>query len=129
MSDFLRQYLTVAIFATMAIIAMLAAVIAAFFYLRVIVVMYMSGDPEPVAAPDGDPSDAALVAEALLAGSGGTATATTTDPATDVATRNRVAIPLGAGVALAICLAFTIGAGLLPEPLLDFARHATLLKP
>ena len=46
-----------------------------------------------------------------------------------MSTRTRVAIPLGAGVALALCLAFTVGAGLLPEPLLDFARHATLLKP
>jgi NADH-quinone oxidoreductase subunit N len=98
----------------LAIIAMVAAVIAAFFYLRVIVVMYMSGDPD-------DEADEAVL-ETTTAGDGG-------GVGVAVATRNKVAIPVGAGVALGLCLAFTIGAGLLPEPLLDFARHATLLMP
>jgi NADH-quinone oxidoreductase subunit N len=101
-----------------AVIAMVAAVIAAFFYLRVIVVMYMYGDAETAPAAAGVSAEAA---EGVAAGGVATATAT--------AINTRVAIPLGAGVALALCLAFTIGAGLLPEPLLDFARHATLLKP
>ncbi len=110
-----------------AVIAMLAAVIAAFFYLRVIVVMYMSGDAEPSPSADAVEADEAVAGDLVAAGAAGNVTAVAT--ATDVATRNRVAIPLGAGVALALCLAFTIGAGLLPEPFLDFARHATLLKP
>ena len=102
-----------------AVIAMVAAVIAAFFYLRVIVVMYMSGDADAT-----EPATAEAEVEAAESvAAGGVATATAT------AINTRVAIPLGAGVALALCLAFTIGAGLLPEPLLDFARHATLLKP
>ena len=108
----------------LAVIAMVAAVIAAFFYLRVIVVMYMSGDPddEPAATEESGPDGSAADGSAPTTAAGD-ATATAT------ATRTRVAIPLGAGVAVALCLAFTIGAGLLPEPLLDFARHATLLKP
>jgi len=104
-----------------AVIAMVAAVIAAFFYLRVIVVMYMSGDPGDEASPE--PAD-----DLAAVGDGVTATATATTVAvTDV--RSRVEIPLGAGIVVALCLAFTIGAGLLPEPFLDLARHATLLMP
>ena len=40
----------------LAVIAMLAAVIAAFFYLRVIVVMYMAGPADDEAAIDDAPS-------------------------------------------------------------------------
>ena len=108
-----------------AVIAMVAAVIAAFFYLRVIVVMYMSGDAgdEPVG---GDDADAVPESPDLASTGAGVATATATTT-TDAPTR--LAIPLGAGIAVALCLVFTIGAGLLPEPFLDLARHATLLKP
>jgi hypothetical protein len=38
----------------------------------------------------------------------------------------RVTIPAGVVIALAICLAFTIGFGVYPSPLIHFARHATL---
>jgi NADH-quinone oxidoreductase subunit N len=76
----------------LAVIAMLAAVIAAFFYLRVIVVMYMGDD----------------------------------DPAGEAAPR--VPIPAGAGVALAVSLAFTVVVGFLPQFVFDFARHATVLR-
>jgi NADH-quinone oxidoreductase subunit N len=93
-----------------AIIAMLAAVIAAFFYLRLIVVMYMGDDQ---GLPGVDP---------VLPG------ATDGDGAVATAVRTRVEIPVGAAIAIAIALAFTIGAGLIPQPVLDFARHATLLR-
>ena len=75
----------------LAVIAMLAAVIAAFFYLRVIVVMYMT--PEGEGVPTGRP-----------------------------------AIPFGAGAALGVAVAFTLVFGILPSSVLDFARHATLLR-
>ena len=97
-----------------AIIAMLASVVAAFFYLRLIVVMYMAEDqtmagvgPETGTATDGAGS-----------GSGGVITAVAT----------RVHVPAAAALAIGVCLAFTIGAGLLPQPIIDFARHATLLR-
>jgi len=84
----------------LAIIAMLAAVIATFFYLRVIVAMYMSDD----AAADAADEDEA-------------------EPA-----RPRLAIPASAGAALGLALAFTLIVGFLPETVLDFARHATVLR-
>ncbi len=84
-----------------AVIAMVAAVIAAFFYLRLIVTMYMAGDSEH----DG-------VAE------GGDAVA---GPA-------RIAIPAGPGVALGLALAFTLVVGFLPDVVFDFARHAVLVR-
>ncbi|HEX2047393.1 MAG TPA: NADH-quinone oxidoreductase subunit N [Acidimicrobiales bacterium] len=93
-----------------AIIAMLAAVVAAFFYLRLIVVMYMG---EEQALPGVDPV-------APEASGGGVATA--------VATVSRVEIPVAAAIAIGVALAFTVAAGLIPEPVLDFARHATLLR-
>jgi NADH:ubiquinone oxidoreductase subunit 2 (subunit N) len=38
-----------------------------------------------------------------------------------------IPVPRSAGVALAIALAFTLVVGILPAPVIDFARHATLL--
>jgi len=80
----------------LAILAMVAAVIAAFFYLRLIVVMYMAapteeGEEVPAAAP-------------------------------------AIPIPVGAGLALAIAAGFTLVVGFLPEAVITFARHATLLR-
>ena len=84
---------------------MLAAVVATFFYLRIIVVMYMAQDQTMAGvSPEGE--------------GGGVATAVAT----------RVQIPVAAGIAIGIALAFTIVAGLLPQPFIDFARHATLLR-
>jgi len=96
-----------------AVIAMLAAVIAAFFYLRLIVVMYMADDQQMVGG--GPASGTALPAGA----GGGVAVAT--------AERTRVEIPVAAGLAIGICASFTVVVGLLPQPFIDFARHATVL--
>ncbi|MGI8983946.1 MAG: NADH-quinone oxidoreductase subunit N [Acidimicrobiales bacterium] len=93
-----------------AIIAMLASVVATFFYLRLIVVMYMGADQ----AMAGVGPEAGTAAP----GEGGVATAVAT----------RVEVPIAAAAAIGLCLAFTIGAGLLPQPIIDFARHATLLR-
>ena len=82
----------------LAIIGMLSAVIAAFFYLRVIVLMY---------SPAGEEADSA----GAVAGVAGPA------------------IPLPGTVAftLAVALAVTVVFGLVPSPMIGFARHATLL--
>jgi NADH-quinone oxidoreductase subunit N len=130
----------------LAIIAMTAAVVAAFFYLRLIVVMYMAAsdadadaDDAPTGRDDG-PAGAADGTESAASGdlpTGGLPTGelageNLTAPEGDVVTtvaEEKVPIPVTAGVVLAICLIVTIGAGLLPEPFLDFARHATLLQP
>ena len=89
----------------LAVIAMLAAVVAAFFYLRVIIVMY-----GPAEAAEGD-------------GAG------TDEAGNDARTAGRAAFPIPAsiGAALAITVVFTVVVGLLPGPVIDFARHATLI--
>jgi NADH-quinone oxidoreductase subunit N len=102
----------------LAVIAMVAAVIAAFFYLRLIVVMYMA--EEPLAGTGADET------EVEPAAGGATATATRAETAT--ATGSSIEVPVAAAVAIGVALAFTLVAGLVPEPFLDFARHATLLR-
>ncbi len=113
----------------LALIAMIAAVIAAFFYLRVIVLTYTR--PEEAAAP------ASAGADAYDTGTrhGGEATA---PGAVAVAERTAVVHRRGArsphprprslaGVGLFVCAAFTVFFGLYPAPLINFAHHATLL--
>ena len=80
----------------LAVLAMLSAAVAAFVYLRVVLAMY-SGPGEH------DP-----------------------DAPVDPSAPGRIPIPLLAGAALALCLAVTLAAGILPGPLLDWARQATL---
>jgi NADH-quinone oxidoreductase subunit N len=95
-----------------AVVAMLASVIAAYFYLRLIVVMYMA-ENQTIAGIGPETPTGEVAVEA-----GGVATAVTT----------RVYVPVGAALAIGICLAFTIGGGLLPQPIIDFARHASVLR-
>src|SRR5207244_6217815 len=82
----------------LAIIGMLSAVIAAFFYLRVIVLMY---------SPAGEEADSA----GAVAGVAGPA----------------IPLPGTAAFTLAVALAVTVVFGLVPSPMIGFARHATLL--
>ncbi|MGH9285873.1 MAG: proton-conducting transporter membrane subunit, partial [Acidimicrobiales bacterium] len=74
----------------LALVAMLAAVVAAFFYLRIVVLMY-------------SPAEAGAEAPRPLR------------------------IPLAAGGALAVTLAFTLVVGVAPAAFIDFARRAVLL--
>jgi NADH-quinone oxidoreductase subunit N len=94
---------------SLAVVAMLASVVAAYFYLRLVVVMYMADDQ--VMAGLAPPVE-------VVDGRGGVATAVAT----------RLEIPVGAFIAIGVALAFTIGAGLVPQPIIDFARHATVLR-
>ena len=72
-----------------AVIGMLAAVVAAFFYLRVTVLMYMAAPAEELAP--------------------------------------RLVVPAGIGLTLLAALAFTVGVGVVPQPVLRFAERATFL--
>ncbi len=81
----------------LAIVAMLAAVIAAYLYLRIVVSMYMT---------DGGAGDEA-----------GTA-------AEEGATRPPVAIPVGAGLALAACFVVTVGLGVWPGVITEVTQDA-----
>ena len=145
---------------TLAIIAMLAAAVAAFFYLRVALLMYSEapaaggvaaggvaaggvaaggvaagglaagGVAAGGLAAGGDGaggasagSDGALTAglEPVRGLDGGTAVATLEAPSEE-----RITIPFFVGLALTICVAFTIFAGV-SSPMITFARDATTL--
>jgi NADH-quinone oxidoreductase subunit N len=123
------------------VIAMVSAAIAAFFYLRVAVLMYAPKaagadgarvePPAPTAAmASGAPTDwtspeavsgtvTTLNAELLM----------TAEPAAPSGeeTPSVVRFPALTGVAIGVCVAFTVVFGIAPAPLLDFANHATLL--
>jgi NADH-quinone oxidoreductase subunit N len=142
----------------LAVVAMVSAAVAAFFYLRVTILMYASSE-EPAAdgGPGVIPALAGAVGSGAVGGSawpagggdadaqGATRTrlnaallletreepgmavgAEETGPAGDEE-RPRVAVPLGAAVAIGICVAVTVVFGIVPAPLVDFAHKATLL--
>jgi NADH-quinone oxidoreductase subunit N len=121
------------------VIAMVTAVIAAFFYLRVAVLMYASNEPAddgeglvappartdagtqiPWASPEGvSGTVTTLNAELLLAGDA--------PAASGEATPSTVKVPFLTWVAIGVCVAATVFFGIVPAPLLDFANHASLL--
>jgi NADH-quinone oxidoreductase subunit N len=148
----------------LAVIAMVSAAVAAYFYLRVAVLMYAGGglgEPEDgtggsaelgagggmtggglitAAAPA---ATAATVAAATPGGNGGLAWATPAAAAGTVTTLNeqillddeadvaedgeRVPVPGLSALAIALCTGVTVLFGVWPQPLIDFANHATLL--
>lgn len=112
----------------LAIIAMLAAAIAAFFYLRVALLMYerreAGTEPERTAAGDAETapvSDGVVLAglEPVSSLGEGSATATLEAPPAETDF-----VPLPVAAVLAICAVFTVAAGV-SSPIIDFARHAT----
>jgi NADH-quinone oxidoreductase subunit N len=135
---------------SLAIIAMLAAAVAAFFYLRVALLMYGSapaadftpvGAPGPVVEPV--PAGAAGAGASSGTGSGaaegagagedpvlaGLEPVPSLDGATATATlldppAEEDAVQWPMALALAACAVFTIFAGV-SSPIIDFARHAT----
>jgi NADH-quinone oxidoreductase subunit N len=91
------------------VIAMLAAVVSTYFYLRIIIAMYAttSDDEGAEEAPEAAP------------GGGGVAVA--------VATRTAVVIPPTVATAITACVVFTVAFGIFPGPMIHFAERATLL--
>jgi NADH-quinone oxidoreductase subunit N len=77
-------------------VGVLAAVVAAFFYLRIVAAMYMAPAEEVAAEEEVDRREGLPVRPPL-------------------------------GLALAASVAFTVAFGLVPEPVIDLARDATLL--
>jgi NADH-quinone oxidoreductase subunit N len=144
-------------------IAMVTAVVAAYFYLRVAVLMYSAGglgEPEggtegsaeltretgmtggstiELASPDaGDRTGAATVWASPGAVSGAVTTLNeqillseqTEDQAEREAEDERaepVPVPVLSALAIGLCTGVTVLFGVWPEPLIDFANHATLL--
>ncbi len=137
----------------LAIIAMLAAAVAAFFYLRVALLMYSSDPAEgegetPILGAGGPEEDGALTAGLRpiasldpqsapipAVGSGpATLTATSSETATKPAAAatleappvGPITIPFYVGLVLAVSVAFTIFAGV-SSPIITLARQATML--
>jgi hypothetical protein len=104
---------------------MLAAAVAAFFYLRVALIMYGSAPDTPSdGASDSDAAAGYLSTaglEPVPSLDGAKATATLLAPSTD-----EIVVPLSVVAVLAICAAFTIAAGV-SSVVVDFAHQATTL--
>jgi NADH-quinone oxidoreductase subunit N len=130
----------------LAVIAMVTAAIAAYFYLRVVVLMYA---PLADTAPDdsaselpGSPPSASAWSEPVpaVAGAGRGEEGAIAIGATgydapdageeaddDGADLSHLTVPLGAASAIAVCAVVTVLFGLWPAPIIDFAHKATLL--
>jgi NADH-quinone oxidoreductase subunit N len=115
----------------LAVVAMVTAVIAAFFYLRVILLMYSSS--AGLGAARGDLSavtDAGSGASAGSAAGGGTALSTTVAPAVAVvegeSAGGREPVAPSVVAAIGICVVVTVLFGLWPAPIVNFAHHALL---
>jgi len=151
-------------------IAMVTAVVAAYFYLRVAVLMYAAGglgEPEGAAAggsaelaydesmagggiitataPPEIPDEGVAVPVAEGPATGGLAWATPAAAAGAVTTLNEqillseqaddqtedgpepVPVPVLSALAIGLCTGVTVLFGVWPQPLIDFANHATLL--
>jgi NADH-quinone oxidoreductase subunit N len=115
----------------LAVVAMVTAVIAAFFYLRVILIMYSSS--AGLGAARGDLSavtDAGSGASAGSVAGGGTTLSTTVAPAVAVvegeSAGGREPVAPSVVAAIGICVVVTVLFGLWPAPIVNFAHHALL---
>jgi NADH-quinone oxidoreductase subunit N len=120
----------------LAVIAMVSAVIAAFFYLRLVLYMVSSPGPAPaigVGLDAPDPVDPAAVSggtphreEPVSDQSGSVATLQIPDTEDGVLADAR-AVPLSIATGIAICAGFTVLFGVWPSPIINFAHAATLI--
>ena len=134
----------------LAVIAMVSAVIAAFFYLRLVLYMVSApvpaggfaaglagvedvGDPiyEPVLAAS---SESHAVSDRTGGAAGSAAVSTleaasgaVADVASEAADQGVIPVPLSIATAIAVCGGFTVLFGLWPSPIINFAHAATLL--
>jgi NADH-quinone oxidoreductase subunit N len=118
------------------VIAMVTAAIAAFFYLRVAVLMYAPATPPaPVEAPPARLDSGAQIGWASPEGAAGAISTLNAEivladeasaPTTE-ATPSVVKVPPLTALAIGVCVAVTVVFGIIPAPLLDFAHQASLL--
>ncbi len=121
----------------LAVIAMVTAVIAGYFYLRVAVLMYAGGDDARADAPQpaGSPEPHAMISFASPEG----AHANVTTINDELLMTGEAPAPFGedlpsvlpvpalTGVAIGLCVGVTVVFGVWPSPLVDFAHQASLL--
>jgi NADH-quinone oxidoreductase subunit N len=120
----------------LAVIAMVTAAIAAFFYLRVAVLMYApkgaddegatpvarhdSGEQIGWATPDGVSGSISTLNAALILADEAPAETAESEPSV-------VPVPALTSLSIGACVAVTVVFGVWPQPVLDFANHASLL--
>ena len=102
----------------LAVVAMVSAAIAVFFYLRVVLLMYA-----PAAYSDEVEAPTGAVAAAPAAGTGAPTAVLEVVPSTD----EDLHVPLATGLAISLCLGVTVLFGVWPAPLVDLAHGARLL--
>jgi NADH-quinone oxidoreductase subunit N len=124
----------------LAVVAMVTAVIAAFFYLRVILLMYSSSlglAPAGAGHESADVGGDAMAAASPLPSpspspspTGSAAAGTVVTAAVDVAAADDGSGPIPVAptvaVSIAVCVAVTVLFGLWPAPVVNFAHHALL---
>ncbi|HET9689724.1 MAG TPA: NADH-quinone oxidoreductase subunit N [Acidimicrobiales bacterium] len=116
----------------LAVIGMLAAAIAAFFYLRLGLLLYSTPTVDEATEPTDGTLTAGLEPIAGFDGpvpalSGGPGAAAATVPvALEAPADGRIEVPFTVGVTVVVCAVFTIVAGV-SSPVLDFAKAATTL--
>jgi NADH-quinone oxidoreductase subunit N len=128
----------------LAVIAMVSAAVAAFFYLRVILLMYASGTGSGTYGADG-PDEAATsagpgsgagadagigVTPAVLPSAAGAVTLSTpvaTSAMSAASDGEELVVAPTAAAAIAVCVAVTVVFGVWPAPIVNFAHQATLL--
>jgi NADH-quinone oxidoreductase subunit N len=113
----------------LAVVAMVSAAIAAFFYLRLAVTMYSPVGLVGNAADGGGEGGASAVA-GPVGGDGAVSNLqvlTDAPPTEAVTERGLVTVPGLTALAIGVSVAFTLVFGIFPGPILDFAHQATLL--
>jgi NADH:ubiquinone oxidoreductase subunit 2 (subunit N) len=114
----------------LAVIGMLSAVVAAFFYLRLVLYMVQVPRVEAIGST-GDQAGAEISEEVgttdesgstAVGGSVATLVAEGEEPPVEVD-----AAPLSIATGIAICAGFTVLFGLWPSPIINFAHAATLI--
>jgi NADH-quinone oxidoreductase subunit N len=112
----------------LAVVAMVSAAVAAFFYLRVAVLMYApdteAADGQAAAGQAGDEDDAVALPARTLVGTGEAGAVSVAPVAT---AEDHEPVPAGIAFAVFLCVAVTVVFGIWPAPITSFAQHAALL--
>ena len=114
----------------LAVIAMVTAAVAAFFYLRVAVTMYSPVGPVADGSSAADGSEGATPAAEVGADPASEPaglSVLTEAPPTDAVDDRVVRVPALTWLAIGTCVTFTVVFGIIPGPIVDFAHQATLL--
>jgi NADH-quinone oxidoreductase subunit N len=107
----------------LAVVAMVSAAIAAFFYLRVILYAYSTGGAPVLARTE----VGAVSAEGFSSPSSPTSSPAVSTGSAVATIQDRITVPPGIALTLFLCVGVTLVFGIWPAPILNFAHNATVL--